>query len=57
MAKRAHRKNISLSSGGKGGVCEEASQTAGGAGEAGGSPGVHVHQQTPHQAKLKFRNT
>lgn len=41
--------------GGEGGVRATAAKTEGGAGEARGSLGVHVHQQTPHQGELRHR--
>uniref|UniRef100_A0A8C4DFK1 Platelet-derived growth factor subunit A n=1 Tax=Dicentrarchus labrax TaxID=13489 RepID=A0A8C4DFK1_DICLA len=47
--------NWQLTQGGKGRVCAAADEAEGGTGEAGGSPGVHVHQQTPHQPKLRHR--
>lgn len=39
--------------GGEGGIRAEAAQAEGGAGEAGGSLRVHVHQQTAHQPQLR----
>lgn len=44
--------SLSLFPGGQGGVCATAAQAEGGAGEAGGSLRVHVHQQTPQQPQL-----